>query len=182
MCSEKGLNFLDGAVKGGVVSVEPAGDSAVKARKEKDEATAQAAYVWQEKDFGRFKEMSCDERFDFWFGQCIKCFGCRDACPICYCKDCILEADRGMMPGGEVPPEPMWPMIRASHVMDACVNCGQCEDACPMELPIALFVFMLNRELAAVFHHEPGMDVNAHPPMRTFEDSELAVSGVELSL
>lgn len=184
VCSEKGSDFLDEAVKAGVVSVQPADDAAVAARKQKDEAAIAAARECQTKDFARFKEMSCDERFDYWFGQfnlCIKCYGCRDACPICYCKDCSLEADRGIVGGGEVPPDPLFPIIRASHVMDSCVNCGQCQDVCPMELPLALLIFMLNRELATVFHHEPGMDIEAHPPMRTYHDEELALDAVEIA-
>ncbi|GAI48686.1 unnamed protein product [marine sediment metagenome] len=50
-----------------------------------------------------------------------------------------------------------------------------------MELPLSLLIFMLNRELAAVFHYEPGMEVSALPPLRTVTDAELAVEGVELA-
>ncbi|MDY6916538.1 MAG: Coenzyme F420 hydrogenase/dehydrogenase, beta subunit C-terminal domain [Chloroflexota bacterium] len=184
VCSDKGSDFLDEAVKAGVISVQPADDSAKEARRQKDEAAVKSAHDWQTKDFAPFKEMSCSQRFDYWFGQfeqCIKCFGCRDACPICYCKDCSLEADRGIVLGGEVPPDPLFPIIRASHVMDSCVNCGQCQDVCPMELPIALLTFMLNRELATIFDYEPGMDVSAAPPMRTYHDAELALDGVEVA-
>ena len=185
VCSDKGSDLIDEAVKAGVISVEKADGSAVETRKKRDEAAIEAARIWQEKDFARFKLMSSDERFDYWFGQfnqCIKCFGCRDACPICYCKDCTLEADRGLVSGGEVPPDPMFPMVRAVHVMDSCVNCGQCQDACPMELPLSLLIFMLNRDLASIFKYEPGMDVSAMPPLRTVTDEELKIEGVELAL
>jgi len=185
VCSEKGSDFVDEAVKAGVISIGKADDSAVESRKKMDEAAIEAARNWQEKDFAPFKQMSSDERFDYWFGQfnqCIKCFGCRDACPICYCKECILEANRGMVAGGEVPPDPLFPMIRATHVMDSCVNCGQCQDVCPMELPLSLLIFMLNRELATIFNHEPGMDVADMPPLRTVADGELTLDAVELAL
>jgi formate dehydrogenase subunit beta len=185
VCSDKGSDLIDEAVKAGVISVERADGSAVETRKKRDEAAIEAARIWQEKDFARFKLMSSDERFDYWFGQfnqCIKCFGCRDACPICYCKDCTLEADRGLVSGGEVPPDPMFPMVRAVHVMDSCVNCGQCQDACPMELPLSLLIFMLNRDLASIFKYEPGMDISAMPPLRTVMDEELKLEGVELAL
>jgi len=185
VCSDKGYDLIDEAVKAGVISLEKADESAVETRKKRDEAAIEAARIWQEKDFTRFKQMSSNERFDYWFGQfneCIKCFGCRDACPICYCKDCTLEADRGLVSGGEVPPDPMFPMVRAIHVMDSCVNCGQCQDACPMELPLSLLIFMLNRDLANIFKYEPGMDVSAMPPLRTVTDEELKIEGVELAL
>ncbi|TEU03956.1 MAG: formate dehydrogenase, partial [Dehalococcoidia bacterium] len=173
VCSDRGADFIDRAIEGGHIKVEQPSAEARESRKAKDRAATELARQWQERDFGEFQAMSVEERFAYWFGpsgqfsQCIKCFGCRDACPICYCKDCYLEADRGAVPGGEIPPEAMWPMIRTVHVIDSCVNCGQCQDACPMEIPLARLCFMLNRELAQIFKYEPGMDVSALPPLRT---------------
>ena len=183
VCSEKGSALVDGAIEAGRILVEQPDDEAVEIRKRKEEAATELARKWQERDFAPFKAMSLDERFDYWFGQfsqCIKCFGCRDACPICYCKDCWLEPDRGFVLGGEIPPDAMWPMVRAVHVMDSCVNCGQCQDVCSMNLPLSRFVFMLNREIAAIFKYEPGMDVDALSPCRIVTDEELSISGVEL--
>jgi len=128
--------------------------------------------------------MAADERFSYWFGQfsrCIKCYGCRDACPICYCKDCFLEADRGFIPPGEVPPSVMFPMVRITHVMDSCVNCGQCQDVCTMELPLSRLIFLLSKKLSNIFKYEPGMDVTVLPPLRMVTDQELSVSGVEVA-
>ena len=184
VCSEKGAALVDGAIEAGCILVEQPDNEAVEIRKRKDEAALELARKWQERDFGPYKAMSLDERFDYWFGQfsqCIKCFGCRDACPICYCKECWLEPDRGFVLGGEIPPDAMWPMVRAVHVMDSCVNCGQCQDVCSMNLPLARFVFMLNREIAAIFKYEPGMDVETLPPCRTVTDEELSIDGVELA-
>ncbi|MCK4723974.1 MAG: hypothetical protein KAT75_11750, partial [Dehalococcoidia bacterium] len=61
-------------------------------------------------------------------------------------------------------------------------NCGQCQDACPMELPLSQLIFMLNRELAGIFKHEPGMDVSTAPPLRTVTDGELTLEAGELAL
>jgi len=188
VCSERGADLIDRAIEGGYVKVEQPSDQAVESRRAEDWAASELARQWQERDFAEFQAMSTEERFNYWFGpsgqfsQCIKCFGCRDACPICYCKDCYLEADRGAVAGGEIPPDAMFPMIRTVHVIDSCVNCGQCQDTCPMEIPLARLCFMLNRELAQIFKYEPGMDVSARPPLRTVTDEELRVSGVELVL
>jgi len=183
VCSEKGSALVDGAIEAGHILVEQPDDEAIEIRKRKDKAALELARKWQERDFAPFKAMSMDERFDYWFGQfsqCIKCFGCRDACPICYCKDCLLEPDRGFVLGGEIPPDIMWPMVRAVHVMDSCINCGQCQDACSMNLPLSRFVFMLNKEISAIFKYEPGMDIDALPPCGTVTDEEVSISGVEL--
>ena len=111
--------------------------------------------------------MSSAERLSYWsaeFSHCIKCYGCRDACPICCCKSCFIEADRGFIPAGVVPPDIMFPMVRVYHVMDSCINCGQCQDACTMELPLSPVIFLLSKKIAANFNYEPGMDVAALPP------------------
>jgi formate dehydrogenase subunit beta len=185
VCSEKGSDFIEKAIESGYLKVEKPDSQAIESRKKRDEEEVLRAKKWQEKDFASLREMSTEEKFDYWrgeFGRCIKCYGCRDACPICYCKDCILEADRGIVAPGEIPPDIMFPMIRSVHVMDSCVNCGQCEDVCSMDLPLARLIFMLNRELGGIFKNEPGMDVNAPIPLKSVTDEELTVDTVELQL
>lgn len=185
ICSDKGSELVEKAVQAGVIKVESPSSTAMETRRRKDEEEIERARKWQERDFAFFKEMSTEERFDYWsteFSQCIKCFGCRDACPICYCKDCSLEADRGIVAGGEVPPSVMFPMIRTIHVMDSCVNCGQCQDACPSELPLSRFIHMLNKEISAIFKYEPGLDVETLPPLRSVTDKELTMPGVEVAV
>lgn len=182
--SEQGAAFVGAALKAGVVVVEQPDDAAVKRRRAKAEAAAELARGWQVKDFAPYRAMSLEERFHYWrsqFSQCIKCFGCRDACPICYCKECWLEPDRGYVQRGEIPPDVMWPMVRAVHVMDSCVNCGQCQDACSMNLPLARFIFMINREIAHIFKHEPGMALNAPPPCVIVAPEEVGIDAVSVS-
>ncbi|MEA1872125.1 MAG: Coenzyme F420 hydrogenase/dehydrogenase, beta subunit C-terminal domain [Chloroflexota bacterium] len=183
VCSEKGYDFIEKAIEAGYIKVEKPDSGAIESRKKRNEEEVLLARKWQEKDIASLRDMSTEEKFSYWLGEfsrCIKCYGCRDACPICYCKDCILEADRGIVAPGEIPPDIIFPMIRSVHVMDSCVNCGQCEDACSMDLPLARLVFMLNRELGDIFKNEPGMDVNAPIPLKSVTDEELTVAGVEL--
>jgi len=184
VCSDKGTEFFEKAIKAGYINVERPDDKAIVERREKEQEAIELALKWQEKDFALLRDMTSEEKFDYWWGQfsqCIKCYGCRDACPICYCKDCILEADRGMVMPGEVPPDDMFPMIRIAHVMDSCVNCGQCQDVCPANIPLARLIFMLNKELYDIFKYQPGVDVEARPPLRTVTDGELAVETVNIS-
>jgi len=184
VCSEKGARLFEPAIEAGYIKVERPTADAIDTRKQKDQAAVELARQWQEKDFASLEQMSSDDKFNYWFGQfsrCIKCYGCRDACPICYCKDCFLEADRDFIPPGEVPPDVMFPMIRITHVMDSCVNCGQCQDACAMELPLSRLIFLLSKKIDAIFKYEPGMDVTKLPPLRTVTDQELSLSGVDVA-
>lgn len=185
VCSEKGSEFIESAIEDGCIKADNPTTEAVENRKQKDEAAVELAKQQQEKDFASLNDMSNEEKANYWleqFNHCIKCYGCRDACPICYCDECFLEAGRGFVPSGEVPPDVLFPMVRAAHVMDSCVNCGQCQDACTMELPIARLIFMLSKELGDIFNYEPGIDVSQLPPLRTVNDEELSNRGVEVVL
>jgi ferredoxin len=78
-------------------------------------------------------------RLQLWrdhFQRCIKCYGCRNACPLCVCPSCKLEDD-GYVSRGGVPPDPLaFHLIRAMHLADRCVGCGACQESCPAEVPL----------------------------------------------
>jgi ferredoxin len=81
--------------------------------------------------------------------RCIKCYGCRNACPVCICPECRLE-DPDFVPVLALPPSPLvWHLCRALHVADKCVNCGACQDACPSEIPLLAIHHALSDRLRA---------------------------------
>jgi len=146
--------------------------------------TKERALRWQEREFGKLKEMKPRERLSYWlsqFDKCIKCYGCRNSCPLCYCEDCYLKPERLLIRRGEYPPERLFHITRLIHVGDSCVNCGQCEAACPMEIPVSKLFHMMSKELGEIFKYEPGLDVNSLPPISTITEEDLAKGGVELA-
>jgi formate dehydrogenase subunit beta len=184
VCSDKGAWFIDSAVEAGYIEVEKPTEAAVQSRKDKDEAAIRLAWDWQERDFAELRDMSSEDKLSYWsgqFGHCVKCYGCRDACPICYCKECQLEAKRGLVSAGQIPPDITFPLIRIAHVMDSCVNCGQCQDACTMEIPIARLIFMLSKEISSTFEYIPGTDVGELPPLRSINGGELSNRGFKVA-
>jgi formate dehydrogenase subunit beta len=73
-----------------------------------------------------------------WFesaDRCIKCFGCRDVCPVCSCYECTIE-NEAYVPQRELPASRTFLMTRAMHMVDRCVYCGLCEQACPAGIPL----------------------------------------------
>lgn len=147
------------------------------------EQLKERADQYQEKDFSSLKEMKPDDRLNYWlkqFDKCIKCYGCRNACPICYCKDCYLEADRILVKRGELPPERMFHLTRLAHVADSCINCGMCESVCPMEIPLSRLYHMLYKELSTVFKYEAGLDPKSPPPLGSITEEELTQGGVDI--
>lgn len=72
------------------------------------------------------------------FDRCVKCYGCRNICPVCYCHDCTLE-EAALLPTGEIPPaNPNFLMTRAMHMVgrSLCIYCGLCEEVCPADIPL----------------------------------------------
>ena len=78
-------------------------------------------------------------RFAYWmeeFSKCVKCYGCRNICPMCFCKECSLETDE-LIHTGSIPPElPIFHLTRAVHMAGRCIDCGLCEEACPSDIPL----------------------------------------------
>ena len=90
--------------------------------------------------------------------KCIKCFGCRNACPICYCQECTLELSAPeWIDKGKIPPSPLFHLERLIHMVESCTNCGQCEDVCPMDIPLAKIWHQINLRVNEL-KYSPGMD------------------------
>ena len=70
------------------------------------------------------------------FSRCIKCMGCRNVCPMCFCKDCALDNLDLVGPASSPPDIPIFHLIRAVDMADRCVDCGMCEAICPAEIPL----------------------------------------------
>lgn len=121
--------------------------------------------------------LPADERLAFWlsrFGSCIKCYGCRNICPMCYCNRCSLE-EPGLVVPGEVPPDqPAFHLIRALDMAARCVDCGLCEEACPMDIPIRSLYRKVGDVVEEKFGYRPGVDLS--------QESPLAVLGTEKDL
>jgi formate dehydrogenase subunit beta len=114
-------------------------------------------------------EKDLEERWAFWkqeFARCIKCYGCRNICPVCICDECVLE-EACWVERGQIPPELSFHLIRAYHIADKCVGCGACEATCPMEIPLTTFHTLVQEQIKTLFNYEPGMDIEQMSPLTT---------------
>jgi formate dehydrogenase subunit beta len=160
VCSEKGANLIDGAVKEGILATEVANPKGLEIRAKVEGAMFKLGDKWRKHDFeglgngrNRLKKIISET------SRCIKCYQCIDQCPICYCVDCTTK-NPVMVPPGELPVNFMFHLIRFAHIADSCVNCGQCEEVCPMEIPNTLFMHAQQVELEKMFGHTPGISMD----------------------
>jgi ferredoxin len=120
------------------------------------------------------ERLSPAERWAFWrrhFDRCTRCYACRQACPLCYCDQCIAQmnqpqwVDTSAHPVGNF----SWNITRAFHLAGRCINCGECERACPVDIPLMLLNRLLARQVAAHWGYRAGTDLNDYQPFATYK-------------
>ncbi|HMK35909.1 MAG TPA: 4Fe-4S ferredoxin [Desulfomonilaceae bacterium] len=94
-------------------------------------------------------------RLEYWLGEfdrCIKCYGCRNVCPVCFCNVCTLE-ESALIRTGDLPPEnPIFHLTRAVHMAGRCIDCNLCTETCPAEIPLRV----LYKKVAEIIQDEFG--------------------------
>jgi len=171
VCSDKGANLFDAAVKAGVLKTSAPEAKGLEMRTKVENSMLKLGDKWRAKDFGalgegreRLKKIVEDT------SKCIKCYSCIEACPICYCVECSTRKPYLVTPG-QVPPGFMFHLIRFAHIADSCVNCGQCQELCPMEIQNSLHMHAQQTELEKMFGHVPGVDMSL-PLLALVEERE----------
>lgn len=138
-------------------------------------------------DVAEIEKMTLEERLAYWKNElqrCIRCYACRNACPMCVCQEsCIAESrdPHWMSQKTTIDEKFMFHMIHATHLAGRCVECGECERACPMDIPIVKFKKKINKELKELFNYEPGVKPDDKPPMYVFSVDEPTIKEHKLS-
>ncbi len=119
------------------------------------------------------------ERMAFWakqFDRCVKCYACRQVCPMCYCERCIVDKNRPIAidPAPSMKGNFAWQIARAFHLAGRCVGCGECSRACPAGIDLALLNIALHKAAQEHFGYDPGVDPAAEPVIGsyTLQDKE----------
>jgi coenzyme F420-reducing hydrogenase delta subunit/ferredoxin len=130
--------------------------------------TSQAGSNLLDEQLRELEALSPQERMDFWlsqFDRCIRCYACRQACPMCNCPTCLYERDDSFWVGAATGSggiglyeKRAFHLGRAFHLAGRCVGCNACEQACPVGIPISLLNRKLVQEMALMFGHQAGVE------------------------
>ncbi len=129
-------------------------------------------------DVRAIENMSLEERAAYWekeLGRCIRCYACRNACPLCVCREsCIAETrePHWMSQKASLAEKMMFHMVHALHLAGRCTECGECERACPMGIPVGLLKKKINGDMMDLFGYASGIDAEDKPPLFTFRPDE----------
>jgi formate dehydrogenase subunit beta len=125
------------------------------------------------------------EKMEKYFSNCVNCYNCRVACPVCYCKECVFVTDvfnhepsqylhwaarKGMI---KMPTDTLfYHLTRLAHMSTACVGCGQCSNACPNDIPVMEVFRMVAQRTQQAFEYEAGQRLEERPPLSVFREKE----------
>ncbi len=117
-----------------------------------------AAPAGESRKVKELQAMKMDERQQWWLShlnRCIKCYGCRDVCPVCFCTECTLQHDE-LIPQAKLPPDASFHLVRAIHMGGRCIDCGLCEEVCPAKIPLRSLYKEVNLLVEEIFGYKPG--------------------------
>ncbi|ACL06733.1 4Fe-4S dicluster domain-containing protein [Desulfatibacillum aliphaticivorans] len=105
---------------------------------------------------------------------CIRCYACRNACPLCYCPTCFVDESQPQWVGKSVDKTDTrtFHFLRAYHCAGRCTDCGACERACPVGIPVRQFTKKLEKDCKELFDWEAGMSLDVRPPLDTYRPED----------
>jgi len=117
------------------------------------------------------------ERFEYWqneLSKCIKCYACRQSCPMCYCTRCTVECNQPQW----IPVQANthgnmeWHILRAMHLAGRCISCGECGRACPVNIQCHLLTMQLVDQVHAYFNVYAGTSEKMSSVLSTYEPND----------
>jgi len=141
------------------------------------EPVEEQAGVEAYRDVEKVEEMSAEKRWGFFtrmISRCIRCYACRNACPLCYCPTCFVDESSPQWVGKSTDPTDTmtFHFLRAYHCAGRCTDCGACERVCPVGIPVRQFTKKLNKDAEGLFSWEAGLTLEERPPLDVYRPDD----------
>ena len=123
------------------------------------------------------EKMSPEERWNYFedlYAACIRCYACRNACPLCYCPTCFVDEAKPQWVGKSQDDIDVrtFHFLRAYHCAGRCVDCGACVRSCPMDINVRVLTKKLEKDCLELFDWEAGMTPDKRPALDAFSPND----------
>ncbi|MEJ2097466.1 MAG: 4Fe-4S dicluster domain-containing protein, partial [Deltaproteobacteria bacterium] len=128
-------------------------------------------------DVRAIEALSSEEKWNYFeelLAPCIRCYACRNACPLCYCPTCFVDEAKPqwVQKGQEAIDIRTFHFLRAYHCAGRCTDCGACERACPVGINMRVFTKKLEKDCYDQFGWEAGLTPDVRPPLDTYRPDD----------
>lgn len=139
--------------------------------------------VAEQKDMDRYEDVRRIETltpaakwkyFDDLLALCVRCYACRNACPLCYCPTCFVDDSRPQWLGKSQDRVDVrtFHFLRAYHCAGRCTDCGACERACPVGINMRVLTKKLEKDCLDNFEWTAGLSIDEQRPLNTYKPGD----------
>lgn len=124
-----------------------------------------------------FESRPAADRWAYFLAQasrCIRCYACRNACPLCYCPTCFVDSTQPQWVGRatDLTDTLVFHVVRTLHVAGRCVDCGACERACPTGVDVRMLTKKVEKDIEELFHYRAGMNLDEPMPLASYRPDD----------
>ena len=144
---------------------------------ERGEIEKKEEFKLSDEEIEAFEKMSPNERWKYFQNEikkCIRCYACRNVCPLCYCEQCFVDitSPRWLSEGLDASDLTFYHLVRILHSAGRCGKCGACEHACPMGIRLRFLTRKMSDIIEELYGTKAGINPDEPPALGVFREAD----------